>query len=33
MNVMKKDNHCVPFDFNKIREAVKKSANRVNVVL
>ena len=33
MNVMKKDNHCVPFDFNKIREAVKKSADRVNVVL
>lgn len=33
MNVIKKDNHCVPFDFGKIRAAVNKSADRVNVSL
>lgn len=33
MNVIKKDSHCVPFDFGKIRAAVGKSADRVNVAL
>ena len=33
MNVIKKDSHCVPFDFEKIRAAVGKSADRVNVAL
>jgi len=33
MNVIKKDNHCVPFDFEKIRSAVSKSADRVNISL
>ena len=33
MNVIKKDNRCVPFDFEKIKSAVGKSADRVNVSL
>lgn len=33
MYVIKKDNRCVPFDFEKIKSAVSKSADRANVSL